>query len=122
MPDHPGATLGRIDAIMVATSDQPIDEVRDEVEQALADLIAAHARLGIDASYAWSLLDEALLRRRLVSALDPSANIERWRALVAVDRAIAHQPDTGSWRVLATACWTSAPTTRPSPPPRSPSS
>lgn len=104
VPTHAGALLGRIDAVMVETSDQPLATVRPEIEAALAALAEARATIELDESNAWSLLDEALLHRKLGSVSDPVTSLHRWRALIAVVRAMAYQVDSGSWRVLATGC------------------
>lgn len=104
VPTHAGALLGRIDAVMVETSDQPLATARPEIEAALAVLAEARSAIELDESNAWSLLDEALLHRKLGSVPDPVTSLHRWLALLAVVRAMAYQVDSGSWRVLATAC------------------
>lgn len=102
VPDHVDAALGWADAVRLVTWTVPIDEARPDIERALGLLGQAHRRHPVDATTAWSLLVESGLRLRLAAGIDPSGSVEAWKALAAVARLLAIDPDrAGAWAGLA---------------------
>lgn len=102
VPDHLDAALGWADAVRLVTWTAPIEMARPDIERALGLLGEAHGRHPVDAETAWSLLVESGLRQRLAAGIDPSGSVEAWKALAAVARLLAIDPDrAGAWAGLA---------------------
>jgi hypothetical protein len=98
------ARIRNADCIAAQTSVLPLRAVRDEVTEALEELLEARQVADLAAAESWNFMIEAGLRLNLARGANPDRSGQLWQAFLAAARAVAFVPgEARRWDLLGQA-------------------
>ena len=102
-PDNPDAALRLADCEIALGANRP-SLSQERLEYALDLILEVQRRGDIDDTNAWSYLSEAMARQALARVLGIPSQDHCWRAVLAVCRSLAHNPEAPErWNALSDA-------------------